>query len=131
VTAAVAATSSGRLAGPLARANWTRVAAAADCVWAGLTAKFAISRIVSGPRTRAQRAIGRATPHRNITMGRAGDGGLRRVPVAKLDSLGDLLLEGPAVRAVAAHARVTTLVRTEVDDAARLLPGALRHAPSA
>jgi histidinol-phosphate phosphatase family protein len=49
-TAALAAMSSSRLAGPLARANWTRVAAAAGCVWAGLTAEFAIGRIVSGPR---------------------------------------------------------------------------------
>jgi hypothetical protein len=36
-TAAIAATSSSRLAGPLARANWTGVAAAADCVWTELT----------------------------------------------------------------------------------------------
>jgi HAD superfamily hydrolase (TIGR01662 family) len=50
-TAAVAAMSSSRLAGPLARANWIRVAAAAGCVWAGLTAEFAIGRVVSGPRT--------------------------------------------------------------------------------
>ena len=111
-TAAIAATSSSRLAGPLARANWIGVAAAADRVWTGLT-EFALSRIVSRPRTRAQRAIGRATPHRKITMNRAGDGGLRRVLVARLDSLGDVLLARPAVRAVTAHARVTLLVRTD------------------
>jgi ADP-heptose:LPS heptosyltransferase len=56
-------------------------------------------------------------------MNRTGDGGLRRVLVARLDSLGDVLLAGPAVRAVAARARVTMLVRTGLDEAARLLPG--------
>jgi ADP-heptose:LPS heptosyltransferase len=56
-------------------------------------------------------------------MNRALDGGLRRILVARLDSLGDVLLAGPAVRAVAARARVTMLVRTGLDEAARLLPG--------
>jgi ADP-heptose:LPS heptosyltransferase len=56
-------------------------------------------------------------------MSRTGDGGLRRVLVARLDSLGDVLLAGPAVRAVAASARVTMLVRTGLSEAAELLPG--------
>jgi hypothetical protein len=56
-------------------------------------------------------------------MNRAGDGGLRRVLVARLDSLGDVLLAGPAVRAVTARPRVTMLVRTGLDEAARLLRG--------
>jgi ADP-heptose:LPS heptosyltransferase len=49
--------------------------------------------------------------------------GFRRVLVSRLDSLGDVLLAGPAVRAVAAHAQVTMLVRTGLDEAAELLPG--------
>jgi ADP-heptose:LPS heptosyltransferase len=56
-------------------------------------------------------------------MSRTEDGGLRRVLVARLDSLGDVLLAGPAVRAVAASARVTMLVRTGLSEAAQLLPG--------
>jgi ADP-heptose:LPS heptosyltransferase len=56
-------------------------------------------------------------------MSRTGDGGSRRVLVARLDSLGDVLLAGPAVRAVAARAQVTMLVRTGMDEAAELLPG--------
>jgi ADP-heptose:LPS heptosyltransferase len=54
-------------------------------------------------------------------MSRAG--GLQRVLVARLDSLGDVLLAGPAVRAVAASAQVTMLVRTGLAEAAELLPG--------
>jgi ADP-heptose:LPS heptosyltransferase len=46
-----------------------------------------------------------------------------RVLVARLDSLGDVLLAGPAVRAVAASAKVTMLVRTGLDEAAEMLPG--------
>jgi ADP-heptose:LPS heptosyltransferase len=46
------------------------------------------------------------------------------VLVARLDSLGDLLVTGPAVRAVAATAsRVTLLVGPGRGDVARLLPG--------
>ena len=56
-------------------------------------------------------------------MSRTGGGGLRRVLVARLDSLGDVLLAGPAVRAVAARAQVTMLVRTGLSEAAELLPG--------
>ena len=56
-------------------------------------------------------------------MSRTGDGGSRRVLVARLDSLGDVLLAGPAVRAVATRAEVTMLVRTGMDEAAELLPG--------
>jgi ADP-heptose:LPS heptosyltransferase len=46
-----------------------------------------------------------------------------RVLVARLDSLGDVLLTGPAVRAVAASAKVTMLVRTGLAEAAEMLPG--------
>jgi len=56
-------------------------------------------------------------------MSRTGGGGLRRVLVARLDSLGDVLLAGPAVRAVAARGQVTMLVRTGLSEAAQLLPG--------
>ena len=45
------------------------------------------------------------------------------VLVARTDSDGDVLLAGPAVRAVAAHARVTMLVSRAGAQAARLLPG--------
>jgi ADP-heptose:LPS heptosyltransferase len=51
------------------------------------------------------------------------EGGTQRVLVARLDSLGDVLLAGPAVRAVAAGGQVTMLVRTGLDEAAELLPG--------
>ena len=51
------------------------------------------------------------------------EGGTRRVLVARLDSLGDVLLAGPALRAVAAGGQVTMLVRTGLDEAAELLPG--------
>jgi ADP-heptose:LPS heptosyltransferase len=46
-----------------------------------------------------------------------------RVLVARLDSIGDVLLAGPAVRAVAASAKVTMLVREGLDAAAEMLPG--------
>ena len=46
-----------------------------------------------------------------------------RVLVARTDSAGDVLLAGPAVRAVAATARVTMLVSPLGEAAARLLPG--------
>jgi heptosyltransferase III len=46
-----------------------------------------------------------------------------RALVVRTDSDGDVLLAGPAVRAVAAHARVTMLVAPEGKQAARLLPG--------
>jgi heptosyltransferase-3 len=48
---------------------------------------------------------------------------MRRVLVVRTDSDGDVLLAGPAVRAVAAHARVTMLVSPAGAQAARLLPG--------
>jgi histidinol-phosphate phosphatase family protein len=48
-TAALAAVAS-RRAAP-ARRRWTRVAAAVGLVWTGLTAEFAIGRILAGPRT--------------------------------------------------------------------------------
>ncbi|MDK1360692.1 glycosyltransferase family 9 protein [Arthrobacter sp. zg-Y1219] len=50
----------------------------------------------------------------------------RRVLVARLDSAGDVLLAGPAVRAVAAgpQTRVTLLCGPQGADAGRLLPGA-------
>jgi heptosyltransferase-3 len=47
----------------------------------------------------------------------------RRVLVVRTDSDGDVLLAGPAVRAVAAHASVTMLVSPAGEQAARLLPG--------
>ena len=48
---------------------------------------------------------------------------MRRVLVVRTDSDGDVLLAGPAVRAVAAHAAVTMLVSPAGAQAARLLPG--------
>ena len=49
---------------------------------------------------------------------------MRHVLVVRLDRLGDVLICGPAVRAVAAHAdRVTMLVSAAGAPAARLLPG--------
>jgi ADP-heptose:LPS heptosyltransferase len=49
---------------------------------------------------------------------------MSRVLVARQDSLGDVLLAGPAVRAVAAGAgRVTLLCGPRGQDAARMLPG--------
>lgn len=48
---------------------------------------------------------------------------MRRVLVSRLDSLGDVLLAGPAVRAVARDARVTMLCSRQGAPAARLLPG--------
>jgi ADP-heptose:LPS heptosyltransferase len=45
------------------------------------------------------------------------------VLVSRTDSDGDVLLAGPAVRAVAAHASVTMLVSPAGEQAARLLPG--------
>src|SRR5215217_4034584 len=58
---------------------------------------------------------------RKITMN--GPSQFSRVLVARLDSLGDVLLAGPAVRAVAASAKVTMLVREGLDEAAEMLPG--------
>ena len=46
-------------------------------------------------------------------------GGFSRVLVARLDSLGDVLLAGPAVRALSRTAQVTMLVRRGLDAAAR------------
>jgi ADP-heptose:LPS heptosyltransferase len=46
-----------------------------------------------------------------------------RVLVARLDSLGDVLLAGPTVRAVARRAAVTMLVRSGLARTAELLPG--------
>ena len=117
-TAAIAAMSSSRLAGPVEPRRGGG-GLCVDRVDGGVHHRP--NR--SGPRTRARHAIGRATPRRKITMNRAGDGGLRRVLVARLDSLGDVLLAGPTVRAVAARAQVTMLVPTGPDEAARMLPG--------
>lgn len=47
----------------------------------------------------------------------------RRVLVARLDSMGDVLLAGPAVRAVANHAEVVMLCSSRGAAAARMLPG--------
>lgn len=48
---------------------------------------------------------------------------MRRVLVARLDSMGDVLVSGPAVRAVAAAAEVVLLAGPQGAGAARLLPG--------
>jgi ADP-heptose:LPS heptosyltransferase len=48
---------------------------------------------------------------------------MTRVLVVRLDGAGDVLLAGPAVRAVAARAEVTMLCGPEGAGAARLLPG--------
>lgn len=50
----------------------------------------------------------------------------RTVLVARLDSLGDVLLAGPAVRAVAARARVELLCGPRGSEAGALLPGVTR-----
>jgi len=50
----------------------------------------------------------------------------RRVLVVRLDSVGDVLLSGPAVRAVAAHATVDLLTSPTGAPAASLLPGVRR-----
>ncbi len=47
----------------------------------------------------------------------------RRALVSRLDSMGDVLLTGPAVRAVAARAEVVYLTSTRGAAAASLLPG--------
>jgi ADP-heptose:LPS heptosyltransferase len=48
---------------------------------------------------------------------------MTRVLVARLDSMGDVLVSGPAVRAVAASAEVVLLAGPQGAAAARLLPG--------
>ncbi|WP_433158465.1 glycosyltransferase family 9 protein [Kribbella sp. CA-247076] len=48
---------------------------------------------------------------------------MRSVLVARLDNDGDVLLAGPAVRAIAARDRVTLLVAPSGEQAARMLPG--------
>jgi ADP-heptose:LPS heptosyltransferase len=52
----------------------------------------------------------------------------RRVLVARLDSIGDVLVSGPAVRAVAAAAEVLLLCGPAGEPAARILPGPARVA---
>ena len=47
----------------------------------------------------------------------------RRVLVARLDSVGDVLLTGPAIRAIAATAEVALLCGPTGVPAGRLLPG--------
>lgn len=46
-----------------------------------------------------------------------------RILAVRLDSLGDVLLTGPALRALARHARVTLAVSGNGEAAARMLPG--------
>ena len=46
-----------------------------------------------------------------------------RVLVVRLDSMGDMLATGPAIRAIAAKASVTVLASPTGEQAARLLPG--------
>jgi ADP-heptose:LPS heptosyltransferase len=53
----------------------------------------------------------------------ATDGSQRRVLLSRLDSMGDVLLTGPAVRAVASQARVVYLTSPRGEAAAALLPG--------
>ena len=48
---------------------------------------------------------------------------IRRVLVARLDSMGDVLVCGPAIRAVAASAEVVLLAGPQGAPAGRLLPG--------
>lgn len=48
---------------------------------------------------------------------------MRRVLVARLDSMGDVLVSGPAIRAVAGAAEVVLLAGPQGAAAARLLPG--------
>jgi ADP-heptose:LPS heptosyltransferase len=50
----------------------------------------------------------------------------RRVLAVRADSLGDVLVTGPAIRALAARARVTLLAGPDGADAARALPGVER-----
>jgi ADP-heptose:LPS heptosyltransferase len=50
----------------------------------------------------------------------------RHVLIARLDNTGDVLLSGPAVRAVAATARVTYVCRRGAAEAAAMLPGVER-----
>lgn len=50
---------------------------------------------------------------------------MKRVLIARQDNNGDVLLAGPAVRAVAASASVTILCGPRGEPAARLLPGAV------
>ena len=47
----------------------------------------------------------------------------RRVLVARLDSMGDVIVSGPAIRAIAARARVTLLTGPQGAAAGELLPG--------
>jgi len=47
----------------------------------------------------------------------------RRVLVARLDSMGDVIVSGPAIRAIAARARVTLLTGPQGAAAGALLPG--------
>ncbi len=83
--------------------------------------------LVPTPRTRAEEVARRAARGaRPARRGRAGAGGaaVTHVLVARLDNDGDVLLAGPAVRAVAAGAsRVTLLVGPRGRAAAELLPG--------
>ncbi len=59
-----------------------------------------------------------------LTAGPGPDGPVDHVLVARMDNLGDVLLSGPAVRAVAASAgRVTYLASPQGAAAASLLPG--------
>jgi ADP-heptose:LPS heptosyltransferase len=48
---------------------------------------------------------------------------MRRVLACRLDNIGDVVLTGPAVRAMARHARVVMLASPSGAQAARLLPG--------
>ena len=52
---------------------------------------------------------------------------MRRVLVARLDSLGDVVLAGPAIRAVAAQAQVVLLTGPRGSALAPLLPGVGEH----
>ena len=52
-----------------------------------------------------------------------GSAASRRVLVVRLDSLGDVIVSGPAIRAIAASAEVTLLCGPNGEPAARALPG--------
>src|SRR5699024_5207729 len=74
------------------------------------------------PRDRSSSGSGR-NPRRSGPP-RARAGAAMKVLTARLDSMGDVLLAGPAVRAVAAHAtQVRMLASPEGARAAELLPG--------
>ena len=70
-----------------------------------------------------RRTLTEAVDHLLDEVGRSDGVRVRRVLVVRLDGAGDVLLAGPAVRAVAAGSEVTMLCGPDGAAAARLLPG--------